>query len=106
MAAVEGSSTPPLQRPTQVVTSTTLDRQLANMLSVADYQKKFDEISEIRQAAKNDYTISNARKREIAEEFSAARKDLHAASAAAMATAAKVGKEQQGPFAIDKAPDN
>jgi hypothetical protein len=58
------------------------------MLSVAEYQKKFDEISAIRQAAKNDYSMSNAKKREIAEEYRAAAKELRAASAAAMASAA------------------
>lgn len=59
------------------------------MLSVADYQKKYDEISAIRQAAKSDWTISNARKREIAHEYQAAYKELRAASAAAMAAAAQ-----------------
>ncbi|KAJ2971346.1 hypothetical protein NQ176_g7740 [Zarea fungicola] len=56
------------------------------MPSVAEYQQKYDEISEIRQAAKSDFSISNAGKREIAEQFTAARNDLRAASKAAMAS--------------------
>lgn len=59
------------------------------MLSVADYQAKFDEISAIRQAAKSDFSISNARKREIAEEYAAAAKDLRDASAAAITATAQ-----------------
>ncbi|KAK2601560.1 hypothetical protein QQS21_004878 [Conoideocrella luteorostrata] len=59
------------------------------MLSVTEYQQKYDEISAIRDAAKSDYTLSNARKREIAREYTAARKDLMAASKAAMAAAAQ-----------------
>lgn len=58
----------------------------ANMPSVAEYQQKYDEISEIRQAAKTDFSMSNAKKREIAEQFTAARNDLRAASRAAMAS--------------------
>lgn len=58
------------------------------MPSVAEYQQKFDEISAIRQAAKNDYSIPNSKRREIAEEYRAAGKELRAASAAAMAAAA------------------
>lgn len=58
------------------------------MPSVTECQQKFDEISAIRQAAKSDYTISNARKREIADEYRAAGEELRAASAAAMARGA------------------
>ncbi|KAM3524804.1 hypothetical protein MY4038_007593 [Beauveria bassiana] len=58
----------------------------ANMLSVAEYQSIYDEISEIRQAAKKDFSMSNAKKREISEQFKAARDDLRAASKAAMAS--------------------
>jgi hypothetical protein len=65
------------------------DHPSVTMLSVADCQTKFDEISAIRQAAKCDYSISNARKQEIAEQYSAASKELRAASAAAMAVAAR-----------------
>ena len=50
----------------------------ADTLSVADYQSKFDEISAIRQAAKNDRSMSNDEKRQIAVEFTAARRDLQA----------------------------
>lgn len=60
------------------------------MLSVAECQKQFDEISAIRQAAKKDFSMSNAKKREIAEEYSAAAKELRAASATAMASAAQI----------------
>ena len=59
------------------------------MPSVAEHQKKFDEISEIRQAAKKDFSLSNAKKREIAEEYAAARHELRAASKAAMASASQ-----------------
>ncbi|KAM3426035.1 hypothetical protein NHJ13734_009712 [Beauveria thailandica] len=58
----------------------------ANMPSVAEYQQKYDEISEIRQAAKKDFSMSNAKKREIAEQYKAAANDLRAASRAAMAS--------------------
>lgn len=63
--------------------------QSADTLSVADYQKKFDEVSAIREAAKSDWSMSNDRKQQIAEEFDAARRDLRAASRAAMASAAQ-----------------
>ena len=59
------------------------------MPSIADYQKKYDEISEIRQAAKKDFSMSNAEKRRIAQEYEAARKELRAASKAAMTAAAQ-----------------
>lgn len=59
------------------------------MPSVADYQKKYDEISEIRQAAKKDFSMSNAEKRKIAEEYKAVGDELRAASKAAMASAAQ-----------------
>ncbi len=39
------------------------------MPSVAEYQKKYNEISEIQQATKIDYSISNAKKRQRAEEY-------------------------------------
>ena len=59
------------------------------MASVPELQKKYDEISAIRKAAISDFTISNARKREIAHAFTAARTELRAASKAAMAARAK-----------------
>ncbi|KAF7543398.1 hypothetical protein G7046_g10008 [Stylonectria norvegica] len=65
------------------LTTMSVDR-LDSTLSVADYQRKFDEISAIREAAKVDGSISNNEKRQIAEEFNAARCDLRAASQAAM----------------------
>ncbi|KAM3514257.1 hypothetical protein MY11210_002146 [Beauveria gryllotalpidicola] len=37
--------------------------------------KLYDEISEIRQAAKKDFSMSNAKKREIAEQYTAAREE-------------------------------
>ncbi|KAH7264913.1 uncharacterized protein BKA55DRAFT_685397 [Fusarium redolens] len=43
----------------------------------------------IREAAKSDRSMSNNEKRQIAEEFNAARRDLQAASQVAMATAAQ-----------------
>ncbi|CAI4215784.1 unnamed protein product [Parascedosporium putredinis] len=43
------------------------------MPSVAEYQQKYDEISEICKAAKNDFSMSNAEKRRIATEYEAAR---------------------------------
>ncbi|KZZ90835.1 hypothetical protein AAL_07061 [Moelleriella libera RCEF 2490] len=58
------------------------------MPSVTECQQNFDEISAIRQAAKSDYTVSNARKREIADEYRAAAEERRAASAAAMARGA------------------
>lgn len=67
------------------------------MPSVAEYQQKYDEISAIRQAAKSDYSLSNARKREIARAYTAARNDLVAASKAAMAAA-------RAPAATSKTP--
>lgn len=63
--------------------------QSADTLTVADYQAKLDEISAIRQAAKNDWSLSNNQKRQIALEFRVARKDLRAASERAMAAAAQ-----------------
>ena len=54
-------------------------------MSVADLQKKYDEISAIREAAKNNYSITNHEKREIAKKFERARQELKAASSAAMA---------------------
>lgn len=59
------------------------------MPSVAEYQGKYDEISKIRQAAKTDYSMSNAEKRRIAKEYRAAAEELRAASEAAMAAAAQ-----------------
>lgn len=59
--------------------------QSPGTLTVADYQAKFDEISAICEAAKNDWSMSNDEKRQIAREFSAAREDLRAASERAMA---------------------
>ncbi|KAJ4159419.1 uncharacterized protein LMH87_008321 [Akanthomyces muscarius] len=59
------------------------------MASVPELQKKYDEISAIRNAAISDFTLSNARKREIAQAFTAARTELRAASKAAMAARAK-----------------
>ncbi|EJP66483.1 protein kinase domain protein [Beauveria bassiana ARSEF 2860] len=72
----------------------------ANMLSVAEYQSKYDEISEIRLAAKKDFSMSNAKKREISQQFKAARDDLRAASKAAMASSRappKTSNEASGP---------
>jgi hypothetical protein len=59
------------------------------MPSIAEYQQKYDEISEIRQAAKKDFSISNAKKREIAEEYKTAANELRAASKAAMSSTAQ-----------------
>ncbi|OAQ96083.1 hypothetical protein LLEC1_06962 [Akanthomyces lecanii] len=59
------------------------------MASVPELQKKYDEISAIRQAAISDFTLSNAQKRDIAHAFTAARTELRAASKAAMAARAK-----------------
>jgi len=59
------------------------------MSSVAKYQKKYDEISEIRQTAKTDFSMSNAKKRQIAEQYTAAGNELRAASKTAMAAAAQ-----------------
>lgn len=54
--------------------------------------KKFDDISAIRHAAKNDFSKSNAKKQEIAEEYRAAGNELRAASEATMALAAKIAQ--------------
>ncbi|KAM3456843.1 hypothetical protein MY3296_001501 [Beauveria thailandica] len=56
------------------------------MLSVAEYQSRYDEISELRRAAKKDFSMSNAKKREISEQFKAAHEDLRVASKADMAS--------------------
>lgn len=65
------------------------------MLDITEYQRKYDEISEIRQAAKSDWTISNARKREIAEQYKTAFYELRAASKAAMAASKQNYTEKQ-----------
>ncbi|KAK2592647.1 hypothetical protein QQS21_009646 [Conoideocrella luteorostrata] len=57
------------------------------MLSVADYQKKYDELLERRQASKSDESMSSTEKQRIADEFAVARKELRAASKVAMARA-------------------
>lgn len=59
---------------------------------MAEYQQKYDEISEICKAAKNDFSMSNAEKRRIATEYEAARRDLRAASKEAMSAAAQAPK--------------
>ncbi|KAM5347338.1 hypothetical protein ACJ41O_010343 [Fusarium nematophilum] len=59
------------------------------MPTVAEYQEKYDEISKIRQAAKRDFSMSNAEKQRKAEEYKTAREELRAASKAAMAAAAQ-----------------
>ncbi|KAF5020973.1 hypothetical protein F66182_6985 [Fusarium sp. NRRL 66182] len=64
-------------------------QHLDDTLSVADYQTKFDEIAAIREAAKTDLSMSNDQKRQIAREFSAARRDLRVASQAAMVSTPK-----------------
>lgn len=57
------------------------------MPTVTEYQKMYDDISEIRQAVKSDFSIPNDRKREIARQYAEARKTLKAASKAATAAA-------------------
>ncbi|KAM3444439.1 hypothetical protein NHJ13734_001406 [Beauveria thailandica] len=58
----------------------------ANMLSVAEYQSRYDEISELCRAAKKYFSMSNAKKRKISEQFKAAHEDLRVASKADMAS--------------------
>ncbi|KAM3550740.1 hypothetical protein MY1884_002754 [Beauveria asiatica] len=55
------------------------------MLSVAEYQSRYDEISELRRAAKY-FSMSNAKKRKISGKFKAAHEDLRVASKADMAS--------------------
>lgn len=43
------------------------------MSTLAQLQSKYDEVTEIRETAKGDFTMSSTRKREIHEEFIAAR---------------------------------
>lgn len=59
------------------------------MSTVTELQSKFDEISEIRQNAKGNFTISTDKKRWIAREYTAAREELRAASKKAMEEAAQ-----------------
>ena len=72
------------------------------MPSVAEYQKKYDEICEIREATKKDFSMSNADKRKIAREYSIARQELKAASKAATSTAAQKQTTESTPKSIDQ----
>lgn len=51
------------------------------MFTVTEYQQKFDEISEICRQQKSDFTMSNAKKRELYEQYRLAFDDLRASKA-------------------------
>jgi outer membrane murein-binding lipoprotein Lpp len=74
------------------------------MSTVAELQEKYDEISAVRQAAKSDFSISNARKQEIAEQYGAAGNALRSASKAAMAPGAQAPTTTQGADKSDRKP--
>lgn len=46
------------------------------MPTVAELQEKYNEISKIRRAAKTDYSMSNTKKCQIAEEYTAMGNEL------------------------------